>query len=288
YALFKDVVRAMTRNGTSIMFLMNQYVLPLADAARIYLISCQGRLAKTLRQDDFTLRQMNDFLTRKSEGGSSERSCVSPGAVLLRAEQLSTDGNEPISFTLRHGEVLGFYGHDKDWIENLIYALSGLHPYAGQLYLDEKPIVLKNAGDAFGQGIGLLPSDPEQLFFPDLTVEGNIQIPFGKRLSNRLGILRGGSVRALMQDVEKTIHMLEDSFPYSGYRDCIFPVLTRFLLYPYRVIVLLHPGMHNDAIKMEMLQTLAKSAAQCGCGMIVASTRLSELRAICSNIHFLE
>ncbi len=83
------------------------------------------------------------------------------GDVALEVRGLSCgDLFRDVSFTVRRGEVLGFYGLVGAGRTEIAETLFGLRdPSAGTIALDGKQVRITSPGDAIARGIGLVPED---------------------------------------------------------------------------------------------------------------------------------
>ncbi len=288
-ALFLRVIDQLTKGGAAILLIVNQFVGVLNSADRLYLLSTGGRVAHEYRRGDIDRKAIEEYLSRGAPSRIRVLTEPRTGPPVLSVRGLTTSGARNVNFDLNAGQVLGlFYPEERRGCDSVALALVGAAPYVGQMVVDGKPVSIKNERDAFKLGLALLPSDPRQLYFPDLTTAENIEVPFWPRAANALGVLRRGLRRPVLKDGEASMRSLRARFRPTGYNDCIYPVLTRFRLYPFRVIVMMHPSAVNDAVKAQMLYDLVEEASARGCALIVASTRMAELKALCTDIYTIE
>ena len=69
----------------------------------------------------------------------------------------SVMANKNISLSIYQGEILSLLGENGSGKTTLMNMLSGIYfPDAGQIYIDEKPVVIKSPKDAFDNGIGMI------------------------------------------------------------------------------------------------------------------------------------
>lgn len=287
YAMFLKTVKRIVASGTSILLLNNRYTELFDSADRILLLSNDGRLMRTLYKGEFSEQQVNTYLSGFSCDYKSAPKQSTLGDELLKAVHFSTMNYKDVNFTLHEKEVLGLHYSDRQY-DSIPLALSGSCAYTGQLWVRGKPVDIRNPADAIRYGIGLIPANLEELYFPDLTIKENVSLLFMKRLCEPFGILNPSRMKTLLQDVEAYLDTLEQEFPHPEYEDCIYPILTRYLLYPFCVIIVMHPSAKNDVAKTKMLFRFIDQAASRGCGLIVASTKIDELRAICTSIYSLD
>lgn len=69
----------------------------------------------------------------------------------------SVMANKNISLSIYQGEILSLLGENGSGKTTLMNMLSGIYfPDAGQIFIDEKPVVIKSPKDAFDNGIGMI------------------------------------------------------------------------------------------------------------------------------------
>ena len=286
YELFFRVVERFTASGASVMLLLNRHFELSEKADRLMLFSREGRLVRTLYQGEYHAEQIAMFLKAVLERNIPDASAVK-GKEVLRIENLCASVYRNIDLEVHEKEVLGLYYSDNSLPDDLPLAISGSRNYTGQIYVCGESVTINTQKDAIMHGIGLIPADPGRIYFPDMTMEENTTILFEKRLSRLPGIIDHGRLKSLLQDGESYLLKLKTAFPSAGDDEGIYSVITRFSLYPFRVVFVMHPSKENDVIKTNMLFRYIEESASRGCGIIVASTRIEELEKICTRIHVL-
>ena len=87
----------------------------------------------------------------------------------------ATQALEDVSLTLYPGEIHALLGENGAGKSTLIKIITGVHqPDRGEIRLDGKPVVIRNAAEAQRLGIAAIYQEP--LLFPDLNVAENIFI----------------------------------------------------------------------------------------------------------------
>jgi ABC-type uncharacterized transport system ATPase subunit len=83
--------------------------------------------------------------------------------------------NDHVDFDLRHGEVhalLGENGAGKSTLMNILYGL--YKPDSGEVFVNDKPMVLDSTKDAISHGIGMV--HQHFMLIPVFTVTENIML----------------------------------------------------------------------------------------------------------------
>jgi L-arabinose transport system ATP-binding protein len=209
----------------------------------------------------------------------------------LRVEDLLGHGlQEPVSFSVSRGEVLGIFGLVGAGRTELLRLLAGLAPHkAGTVSLEGQPLTLRSARDAIESGILLCPEDrKKEGIVPLASVAENINIG-ARRRNARLGCLVQG--RWERENAARQIRALNIKTP-SPDQQIVFlsggnqqkVILGRWLSMPMKVLLLDEPTRGIDiGAKAEIYQIIHNLAAS-GIAVIVVSSDLMEVIGISDRI----
>jgi L-arabinose transport system ATP-binding protein len=209
----------------------------------------------------------------------------------LRVEGLLGHGlQEPVSFSVSRGEVLGIFGLVGAGRTELLRLLAGLAPHkAGTVGLEGQPLTLRSARDAIESGILLCPEDrKKEGIVPLGSVAENINIG-ARRRNARLGCLVQG--RWERENADRQIRALNIKTP-SPDQQIVFlsggnqqkVILGRWLSMPMKVLLLDEPTRGIDiGAKAEIYQIIHNLAAS-GIAVIVVSSDLMEVIGISDRI----
>ncbi|MGV8920053.1 MAG: L-arabinose ABC transporter ATP-binding protein AraG [Pseudomonas sp.] len=197
---------------------------------------------------------------------------------------------EPVSFEVSKGEVLGFFGLVGAGRTEMLRLLSGLaRSTEGSLTLDGKPLALKSPRDAISAGILLCPEDrKKEGIVPLASVAENINIGARKHHAH-FGCLIEGKWEA--ENAKKQIRALNVKTP-SPEQQIMFlsggnqqkVILGRWLSMPMKVLLLDEPTRGIDVgAKAEIYQIIHRLAAD-GIAVIVVSSDLMEVIGISDRI----
>jgi ribose transport system ATP-binding protein len=128
-------------------------------------------------------RNLSDFFPR-----SNRRVREHPVLEVINLAQLPHFAG--LSFSVRHGEILGIYGLIGSGRSRLVKAIFGLFPAeSGQIKIQGRPVEVRSPSDAIANGIALVPEDRHMLgLIQMLDVRKNLTLPHLKALSNSLFI----------------------------------------------------------------------------------------------------
>lgn len=212
------------------------------------------------------------------------------GDELLKVEGLFSDYVEPVSFTLRRGEVLGFSGLVGAGRTEVARAIIGAdRALGGKIFLDGKEIVNKSPHDAMKNGIVYVPEDRKtQGILANLDVAKNITISMLDRNSNAIGVLDGKKEEKIVEEgikdfSIKTPNAEKKIVELSGgnQQKCI---VARWMATEPRVLILDEPTKGIDVgAKSEFYQMICRFAKQ-GLGVILISSELPEIIGLSDRI----
>ena len=212
------------------------------------------------------------------------------GDELLRVEGLFSDYVEPVSFTLRRGEVLGFSGLVGAGRTEVARAIIGADKaLGGKIFLEGREITNRSPHDAMMNGIVYVPEDRKtQGILANLDVSKNITISMLDRNSNTIGVLDTNKEEKIVEDgirsfSIKTPNAEKKIVELSGgnQQKCI---VARWMATQPKVLILDEPTKGIDVgAKSEFYHMICQFAKQ-GLGVILISSELPEIIGLSDRI----
>ena len=210
------------------------------------------------------------------------------GPVRLQARGLhSARLPEPLSFQVRGGEVLGFFGLVGAGRSELMRLLYGADPRrGGEVLLDGQPVPAQGPAGAIAAGIVLCPEDrKEQGILAQASVAENINV------SCRRHDLAGGLFLRHGREAERAeafIAKLRIKTPHRGQEIRLLSggnqqkvILARWLAEPgLKVLILDEPTRGIDVGAKNEIYKIIHDVAASGCCVIVVSSELPEVLGI--------
>lgn len=188
-----------------------------------------------------------------------------------------------ISFTVREKEVLGFsglVGAGRTEIARCIFGLD--QPDSGEILVDGTPVQIHSTLDALRQHIAYVPEDRKQDgFVPLMSIRDNIAMASYKKLSSRLGFIRGSDEKQLSADyIErlqiKTTSMEKNVVELSGGNQQKVSLANRLAIQP-RILILDEPTRGIDIGAKAEIHKLISDIARQGVAVILISSEMPEL-----------
>lgn len=217
------------------------------------------------------------------------------GDVLLKVEDLTLPRSgggyrlDHISFELREGEVLGFYGLMGAGRSDLVDCLAGALPQAtGSIWLDGKPVTATTISDRIQSGFVLVPEDRQRDgLVPTLSVMDNML------LASLEKYLRGIFLAPTQEKSATDLQIKDLSIRVADSQQLITAlsggnqqkvVVAKGLLTHPKVLLLDEPTRGIDVgAKSEIFEIMNRLAAQ-KYGVIFVSSELKEILAMSDRI----
>jgi ABC-type sugar transport system ATPase subunit len=202
-------------------------------------------------------------------------------------EVLTVRGVRGASFTVRRGEVLGWFGLVGAGRTELARALFGIDPAPGEILIEGRPVRIGSPRDAIARGIGLVPEDRKlQGLILKMEVGQNISLASLGRLS-RLGAITSREA-AVVQDYVDKLRIRcagprQRAGELSGGNQQKV-VLSKWLETRPKVLILDEPTKGVDLAAKAELQGIVRELARAGTAVILISSELEEVRQMADRI----
>ena len=290
-----EIITQLKNEGVSMVYIshrMNE-ILSICDSITILK---DGEYVTTQDIKDMTLDKIVSYMMGGTSGKGHkfewvERKHDENAGDVLKVEHLKVNEKiNDISFTLKHGEIVGFAGLMGSGRTEILESLFGLRKKeGGTVILEDKEVHIKNPTDAIQNGFAFIPEDrrKEGLVLMH-SIKDNAVLPILDRLSIK-GIFNDDKKeRALVGENIKKFgvkaeHIDQEIGLLSGGNQQKI-VIAKWMNTCPKVIMLDEPTAGVDiGAKGEILE-IVRSFADQGCGVLFVSSELTEMMAICDRI----
>jgi len=177
-ALFATLEQ-LRRQGTGIIYISHRLEEITRIADRITVLR-DGRSVGTQDASRVNAAELVRWMVGRDIVDHFHRPPRHAGAIALEVRQLRNDRVDGVSFTLRHGEVLGIAGLVGSGRTELARALFGIDPIeAGEIHVEGHPVRIRSPRDALKAGMVLVPEDRKREGLVMLqSVAFNLAIPW--------------------------------------------------------------------------------------------------------------
>ena len=287
------IMKHFRDRGTSIIFVTHKIgeIMRITDRVSVM---CDGRHVSTLNRNEYDAdRLIVDMIGRKIETLYPKRNTI-PGEEVLRVENLSVPHPKirdrylirNVNFSLRKGEVLGFaglIGAGRSEVLNAIYG--SFKRKSGDIYVNQKKVVINREVDAIKNGISIVTEDRKkdglmflQNVMKNMTISNLRTIASGVFIGRRKEI---GRAEVLFKELKiKAPGVLTSVLSLSGGNQQKV-VIGRALDTEPLIILLDEPTKGIDVGSKSEIYSIINALSERGVSIIMVSSELPELLAMC-------
>ncbi len=291
-----SVIRELKKDGAGIVFISHKLGEIMEIGDRVTVLK-DGTLVGTreiaqVTQDDLVTMMVGRQI---SSSYQHENADFERAETIFEVRNLSRkDGRvKDVSFRLRRGEILGFSGLVGSGRSEMMNCIFGAEPkMTGEIFLHGKKINTSTPYRAIKNGLAMVTENRRQTgFFHNFSIMKNISIlPFVKH--STLGGIGGLISR---RDEEKWAQEQRESLNIKCYstRQGITElsggnqqkvILGKWLAADSKIIIFDEPTKGIDVGSKGEIYTLMRALADEGRGVLVVSSELPELLAVCDTI----
>ena len=286
------LMRGLQDRGISIIYISHRLdeVLELSDRITVLrdgeIVTTYDNTGKAITKDELT----RSMVGRDLEDYYPERRPEISDDLLLSVSGLSRDNMfRDVSFNLRKGEILGFYGLVGAGRTEIMRAVVAADPRdTGEIRVEGRTARISHVGDSIAAGLALIPEDRKREgFIAGMSVAENIGLPNLDSYQSA-GIIRKQKLRELVKDYIARLSIR----PPDGNRQVRFlsggnqqkAVIAKWLAGNPRIIIFDEPTRGIDVgAKSEIYQIIAELAER-GVGVIIISSEILEILGMCDRI----
>ena len=279
--LFKTI-KDLKQQGLGIIFITHKMaeVFQLCDAVTIMR---DGEFMGELQASECSESKLISLMVGRDLGNYYTRTFNKPGKIILEAKHICA-GNRvtDCSFSVRSGEILGFYGLVGAGRSELMKAVMGLDPMkSGEVYLNGE--LVKHPNPLFRQkkGVALVPESrkTEGLLLKQ-SITFNISLPVLDRFMKHLRV----DLKKEAEIVDEGINSLQIKAP-SPNVNCLTlsggnqqkVLLAKWLATNPKVLILDEPTRGIDVGAKAEIYTIINNLAKEGLAIILISSEMPEV-----------
>jgi len=279
------IINSLKRQGIGIIYISHKLSEIFTITDRVTVLR-DGRLIGSRRTAESSRNELVKMMVGRDLTEMYPKHQVPLGDVLLEVQGLGsgTDFRE-VSFSIRKGEILGFFGLEGSGRTPLLNSIFGAHPVEhGTMLLSGAPVQLVHPSQAKKQGFGLIPiSRKEEGVTLSMSVANNIVMTNIRNLGRGLILDRAterqkaekwkGSLDIKTPSLETEVNSLS-----GGNQQKI--VVAKWLESGARLFLMNEPTRGIDVgAKVEIYKLMESLCAQ-GNAVIMSSTELPEMLSI--------
>lgn len=277
-----DLVERLKADGKAILFISHKFdeIFRIADR---YTVFRDGQMVDAGLIADVSENRLVELMVGRSVDTIFPKRAARIGPEVLAVERLSHPTEfEDISFTLRRGEILGFYGLVGAGRSELMQALFGVtRPSRGVVRIGGEAASIRSPAQAVAKGIVYVPEDRgKQGAIRPLPIFQNVTLPSLGRTS-RGGFLRLAEEFALARRYAERLDLRAASLDQAvgnlsgGNQQKV--VIAKWLATQPRVIILDEPTKGIDVGSKAAVHEFMSELAAEGLSVIMVSSEIPEI-----------
>jgi rhamnose transport system ATP-binding protein len=285
-----EIVEDLQTQGVAILFISHfiEEILGLSDEVTILR---SGKRVITSAASNLTPEGTVRYMIGTEPGAFFPKESAVIGAPVISARDLAGAGFvEDVSFDLRTGEILGFFGlvgAGRTEVAEMLFGIT--RPKQGEIRINGQVARIHSPQQAMRLGVSFLPEDRHRqgLVLP-FSIKANQTLPVLRKLSNRLGIIDLVREDRIARDYAKrmlvvTTGVNQPTYTLSGGNQQKV-LLAKWLIPSPRILILDQPTRGIDVgAKAEIHRIVSHLAAQ-GLGIILISDDAEEVIAMADRI----
>lgn len=281
------IIDQLRAAGAAVIFISHKFdeIFEVADS---YTVLRDGQFVAEGRLSDITEPELVALMVGRSVHSAYPKAEVEIGAPLLEVEGLCHPTEfQDVGFTLRRGEILGFYGLVGAGRSEVMQALFGLSSdVTGSVRLEGRQVVLRNPGEAITHGLAYVPEDRQHHgAHLTLPIMQNMTLP----ILSRFGFFvraraEAALARRFAEQLElKAAHLTQHVAELSGGNQQKV-VLGKWLATEPKVIILDEPTKGIDIGSKAAVHRFVSELVEGGLSVILVSSELPEVLGLADRV----
>ncbi|WP_426321795.1 sugar ABC transporter ATP-binding protein [Pseudoduganella sp. R-43] len=283
------IIGQLRAAGTAVIFISHKFdeIFTVADS---YTVLRDGQFIAAGALSDIDEAGLVALMVGRAVHEAYPKASVEPGEVLLEVEGLCHPTEfDQVSFQLRRGEILGFYGLVGAGRSEVMQGLFGLTAnVSGSIRLEGKALHIRGPLDAIRHGIAYVPEDRQhQGAHLSMPILQNITLPILSRVGFLLRRRRAEEcaiARHYSEQLElKASHLLQNVSELSGGNQQKV-VLGKWLATQPKVIILDEPTKGIDIGSKAAVHRFVSQLVEQGLSVILVSSELPEVLGLADRV----
>ncbi len=291
-----SVVRRLKNAGKGIVFISHKLGEIMEIGDRVSVLK-DGSYVGTkeiseVTQDDLVTMMVGRQVAKNYQHADSD---FENSPVIFEVKNISRKDKKVknVSFKLRRGEILGFAGLVGSGRSELMNAIFSAEPKSGgEIFINGKKVKINSPYSAIRQGLAMVTENRRETgFFQNFDIEKNISIlPFvkGSSLGGIGGFVNKAAEEKWSEEQRQalrikchSVHQLVSNLSGGNQQKVI---LGKWLAADSEIIIFDEPTKGIDIGSKSEIYSLLRQLADEGKGILVVSSELPELLAVCDMV----
>ncbi|MES2898197.1 MAG: sugar ABC transporter ATP-binding protein [Pseudomonadota bacterium] len=283
------IIGQLKAAGTAVIFISHKFdeIFAVADS---YVVLRDGHFVADGALADITEPELVSLMVGRALHQAFPKLSVELGAPVLEVSKLCHPTEfDDVSFALRKGEILGFYGLVGAGRSEVMQAMFGLsHGVSGAIRIDGKQVEIACPADAVRHGIAYVPEDRQhQGAHLSLPIAHNITLPILSKIGFFLRARRKVETtiaRHFSEQLELKAHHLAQHVSELSGGNQQKVVLGKWLATSPKVIILDEPTKGIDIGSKAAVHRFISELVGRGLSVILVSSELPEVLGMADRI----
>ena len=179
-----EVINQLKQSGVTVIYISHRLEEVFRISDRVSVLR-DGEYVATKMTKDTDRKELISLMVGRELKETYPPRQNPPGEIVLEVKNLTGNGDQDISFSVRKGEVLGIsglVGAGRTELAMLLYGAAAIE--SGEIWVDGEPVKIHSPLDAIQHGMGLLTEDRKgKGLFLEMGVGWNISFPIVRKLS---------------------------------------------------------------------------------------------------------
>jgi ribose transport system ATP-binding protein len=283
-----DIIRQLKQKGVTIIYISHRLEEVFKISDRVTVMR-DGRYVATQLTKDTNRKELIRLMVGRELTEVYPARTITPTETAIEIRNLSGNGDQDVSFSVKKGEILGLSGLVGSGRTELAMLLCGAVPIErGEIWVKGEPIKIKSPADAIKSRIGLLPEDRKAHgLFLDFGVMWNICFPIVRSLT-RNGVVDSKKEALIAQKYKEQLDIKTPSLEQKvtnlsgGNQQKV--VLAKSLAAQSDILIFDEPTRGIDVGAKQEIYRLICELANNGIAIIMISSDMEELLGMSDRI----
>ncbi len=283
------IINQLKSDGKAILFISHKFdeIFSICDAFTVFR---DGKYIESGRISESSIDDIVKMMVGRSLNKMFPKEKAEITDTILEVKNLSRTGIfKDISFSLKKGEILGFFGLVGAGRTEVIRVLFGIdRKSSGDIFIKGKNITINSPAAAMKQGIALIPEDrQEQGVIQDMSLTHNISLPQIDSLFS-LGILNKNVEETLTQEYGSLMEIKAAGWDVNantlsgGNQQKV--VIAKWLATNPLILIMDEPTKGIDVATKAAVHSFVSAMAVKGLAVILVSSELPEILGMSDRI----
>ena len=282
------VIRDLKAKGVAIIYISHRMaeIYEICDSVSVFR---DGEFIGTSALKDVTNDDLIAMMVGRRVKNQFPKVECPIGDVVFKAEHLSGDGFEDISFEVHAGEILGFSGLVGSGRSETMRAIFGMDPIkSGTMYLNGQVFNRKNPGDSIRQGVCMVNEDRKGFgLCLHRSIRENTSLPSLPERQKGL-LINQAREKKEVEEVSKTLLLKAASIEHTAYSlsggNQQKVVIAKWVMAAPKLLIMDEPTRGVDVGAKAEIYSLMSSFAAEGMAIIMVSSELPEIMGMSDRV----